>query len=384
MQSLNIIISGMVAGVPGQGGAVWAVLQYVLGLRLLGHQVHLIEPLRADAIEPSDAPFEHSVNATYFQRLVSKFELGKTATLLNTDSGETIGLAYADLVRLTQSCDVFINISGLLQDEELTGHIPLRVYLDLDPAFTQLWSEVQGIDLGFAGHSHFVTIGMALGQPGCPVPTCGLSWIKTLQPIVLAHWPVAREIKYDGLTTIANWRGYGSIEFNGLFYGQKAHSLRPFFSLPRQTDEKFLLALAIHKDEQSDLRELALNDWQLLDPLTIADTPENFRSFIQHSKAEFGFAKSGYVISRCGWFSDRSICYLASGRPVIAQDTGFSDFLPMGKGLFSYETVNDVLSGIDELNSNYSLHAKIARELAEDYFESGLILTKLLESIGAG
>lgn len=383
MPRLNIIVSGMIARVPGQGGAVWAVLQYLLGLRLLGHKVHFIEPVPGNALVPPDATFENSDNAAYFRRVVDSFSLEQAATLMNMETKETIGLRYCDLLELTQCCDVLINISGLLEDEELTGHIPIRVYLDLDPAFTQLWSEVQGIDVGFNGHSHFATIGMALGQSECPIPTCGLTWIKTVQPIVLSHWPVVREIAFDSLTTIANWRGYGSIQHEEVYYGQKAHSLRPFFSLPKQTKERFVLALAIHRDENSDLQQLARNGWKLLDPGTVADTPENFQRFIQGSKAEFGFAKSGYVMARCGWFSDRSICYLASGRPVIAQDTGFSNFLPTGKGLFAFETIEDVLSSIDELNRDYKLHAAAAREIAEEYFESGSILTRLLQGVGA-
>jgi hypothetical protein len=188
---------------------------------------------------------------------------------------------------------------------------------------------------------------------------------------------------HDGLTTIANWRGYGSIESEGRFYGQKAHSLRPFFSLPVQTAERFILALSIHPDEHSDLEKFKNNDWQLIDPLSVADSPASFQQFVQRSKAEFGLAKSGYVISRCGWFSDRSICYLASGRPVIAQETGFSDFLPVGDGLFAFETENDVMESIESLNSSYAHHCKSARKLAEEYFDSTKVLNRLLGRIGA-
>jgi hypothetical protein len=380
---LKIILSGMLARVPQQGGMVWAMLQYLIGLRQLGHDVHLIEPMPSDAITPTGVPFAQSANAEYFRQVATSFELEDTATLLNTDTRETVGKSYDDLVRLTKQSDVLINISGLLRDEALINHIPVRAYLDLDPAFTQLWNSVQGIDVGFDGHTHFVTIGMALGQPECSVPDCGLSWTRTLQPIVLTHWPVASGISHHGLTTVANWRGYGSIDHEGVFYGQKAHSLRPFFSLPQHTSEKFKLALAIHQDEYADLRKMDQYGWQRVDPIGVTDTPAAFQHFIQHSKAEFGFAKSGYVASRCGWFSDRSICYLASGRPVIAQETGFSDFLPAGDGLFAYSSVEDVLNSIDQINSNYAHHSAAARSLAEEYFDSKKILTSLLVSIGA-
>jgi hypothetical protein len=257
----------------------------------------------------------------------------------------------------------------------------VRIYLDLDPAFNQLWSAVQGINMRFEGHTHFVTVGQAIGEPDCPAPTCGRLWLKTWQPVVLERWPVAHQITYDGLTTVGNWRGYGSIDYQGVTYGQKAHSLRPLYSLPTLTSEKFLLAMAIHPNETKDLAALTANDWQLLDPARVAATPTSYQQFIQGSKAEFGIAKSGYVTSRCGWFSDRSICYLASGRPVIAQETGFSRYLLTGEGLFAFRNTDDVLAAIAALRADYPRQARRARELAEEYFDSDKVLRKLLEQL---
>jgi len=270
-----------------------------------------------------------------------------------------------------------IFLSGMIAAE------PLRVYLDLDPAFIQLWHAVYDIDMRFAGHSHFVTIGTAIGQPDCTVPACGLDWMTTMQPIVLDYWPVAQRITYDALTTIGNWRGYGSIEQDGVFYGQKAHSLREFMDLPTRTSEKFMPALAIHPAEKKDLEALASNGWQLLDPAQVAATPQRYREFIQGSKAEFGIAKSGYVASRCGWFSDRSVCYLASGRPVIAQETGFNRFLPVGAGLFAFTNTDEALAAINAMNDDYAAHAQAARALAVEHFDSDKVLTNLLQRIGA-
>jgi hypothetical protein len=270
----------------------------------------------------------------------------------------------------------------MLTDQELIGRIPVRVYLDLDPAFVQLWHAVQGIDMRFAGHTHFVTVGLALGQSGCSVPTCGLPWLTTLQPVVLGHWPVAEGVTHDALTTVGNWRGYGSVEHEGVFYGQKAHSLRPLLALPTRTREKFLLALAIHPGEAKDLEALAGNGWGLIDPARVAGTPGEYRNFLQTSKAEFGIAKGGYVASRCGWFSDRSACYLASGRPVLAQQTGFDRHLPTGEGLFAFATIDDVLAALESLNSDYRRHARAARAIAEDYFDSDRVLSRLLEMVG--
>ena len=266
----------------------------------------------------------------------------------------------------------------MLRDERLLGEIPVRVYLDLDPAFNQLWHAVQGIDMRFDGHTHFATVGLALGTPGCAVPTCGRDWIPTLPPVVLDRWPVAEALERDALTTVANWRGYGSIEHEGVLYGQKAHSLRRLVDLPRRTPQRLELALAIHEGEQPDLAALAEHGWRLVDPVEAAGTPERYRRFVQGSKAELGIAKSGYVASRCGWFSDRSACYLASGRPVIAQETGFSAHLPTGEGLFAFETAEDVLAAIDALRSGYERHRRAARALAEEHLDSDAVLTRLL------
>jgi len=382
MAKLSIIVSGMIAADPHQGGATWAVLQYLLGFRRLGHDVHFIEPVKTQALRPTGASLAASINAEYFRRVTSGFGQ-ETAALVLEGTRETIGTPYEELVRIAARADVLVNISGMLADPDLIGPVPTRVFLDLDPAFIQLW-HTQGVDMRFAGHTHFVTIGRAIGRPDCAVPTCGRNWIPTYQPIVLDHWPVAGPIVHDAFTTVGNWRGYGSVEHEGVFYGQKAHSLRKFITLPRRTTEQFLLALAIHPEETKDLAALVENGWRLVDPATVAGTAADYQRFIQGSRAEFGVAKSGYVASRCGWFSDRSVCYLTSGRPVLAQDTGFAPFLPTGEGLFPFTNAEDVLAAAEELRRDYARHAKAARSIAEDFFHSDKVLTRLLNVVGAG
>src|ERR671916_2894265 len=298
----------MIAGVPNQGGATWAVLQYLLGFKRLGHDVHFIEPVDEAALRPTGAPLARSDNAAYFRQVMADFGMGQTSALLLAGTQQTVGLPYDRLREIVRHADVLVNISGLLADEALTENIPLRAYLDLDPAFTQLWHAQEGIDMRFAGHDRFVTVGQAIGQPGCDVPTCALEWIPTLQPVVLEEWPRAGRVTREALTTVANWRGYGSIERGGVLYGQKAHSLRGFVALPTLTEEVFALALAIHPGEVKDLAALRGNGWRLIDPARVAHTPTSYRRFVRGSKAEFGIAKSGYVASRCSWFSDRTGC----------------------------------------------------------------------------
>jgi hypothetical protein len=372
-----ILVAGMIAGVPGQAGGSWAVLQYVLGLRRLGCQVILIEQWEP----PPGASLAGTASAAYFRELAAIFELEESSALLRADTDETVGLGYSTLRKACRDADVLINISGILTDERLVGHVPTRVYLDLDPAFNQLW-QASGIDMRFGGHTHFVTVGQAIGTAASDVPTCGREWIPTVPPVVLEHWSPVDD---DGgaVTMIGNWRGYGSIEYRGVQYGQKVHSMRMFMSLPRLTDTAFELALAIHPDERRDLEALAENGWRLVDPLDAAGTPARYRDFIRSSRAELGIAKSGYVASRSAWFSDRSACYLASGRPVLAQETGFSAFLPTGEGLLAFADLDEAVGGLEELERDYRRHARRARELAVEIFDSDKVLTRLLERVGA-
>jgi glycosyltransferase involved in cell wall biosynthesis len=380
--NLTILVSGMVAANPHHGGASWAVLQYVLGLRRLGHDVHVVEPVAARSVQPEGTPLARSANARYFRRVMEDFGLKRASVLLLEGTNETIGASYDELRALARRAEVLININGVLAEPDLVKAIPTRIYLDIDAGFNQLWHALRGIDRRFAGHTHHVTIGHGIGAPWCSVPTCGINWIKSVQPVVLEHWPVAGEIIHDALTTVGNWRADGSFEHNGVFYGQKAHSLRRLITLPTRTSERFLLALAIHPDEKKDLEALSRNHWRLVDPAQVAATPEDYRRFIQGSKAELGLVKHGCLAAPCGWFSDRSVCYLASGRPVVAQETGFSRLLPTGEGLFAFETEEGALQAIEALNHDYPRHARAARALAEQHFDSDKVLSRLLARVG--
>lgn len=376
-------MGGMLAGTPHQGGATWAVLQYILGLRALGHEVYVVEPVGSDQIRPVRARLRESVNARYFESVVRRYGLQDVSTLVDRDTRESVGLPYGELPAIAAKSDLLINISGLIEFPDVLGAVPTRLYLDLDPGFTQVWHS-QGIGMRLEGHTHFATVGQAIGRPGCIVPDCGLHWIRTLQPVSLPDWPVSTRIRTDALTTVGHWRSYGSVEYQGLFMGQRVHSMRPFLGLAGKTSRSFSLAMAIHPDETADIAALRETGWRILDPMNVASTPWDYREFIRGSAAEFGIAKKGYVLSRCGWFSDRSACYLASGRPVIAQDTGFPAFIPTGEGLFSFDSEAGALAAIGALDSDYVRHARAARRLAEDYFDSEKVLPLLLGSVGGG
>jgi hypothetical protein len=367
---LKIMLSGMVAGDPHQGGATWAVLQYFFGLRDLGHDVLLVEPVADDggSWDPS------SDTSSYFRSLSLP---GGRAALLRTHSRETVGATYAELVAFAAEADVLINISGMLEDERLLEQVPIRAFLDLDPGFNQVWY-LTGADMGFDRHTHFASVGQLLGSRSCAVPTCGRRWIPTLPPVTLDRWPLVAAPRSAAFTSIGHWRSYGSMEHEGIHYGQRAHSLRELIELPGRVGTELELALGIHPDEVHDLAALRRNGWKLVDPAAVAATPDRYAAYIRGSEAELGIAKSGYVNSRSGWFSDRSACYLASGRPVVAQETGFGEVLPLGEGLMSFTTLDEAAAAIDEVRGDPARHGGRARELAEDLFDSRAVLGRLL------
>jgi hypothetical protein len=334
-------------------------------------------------VEPVDvSPLADSPRAQYCARVMRRFGLDARWCLVRPGSHETAGLDRDTLRAVASRADVLLNIAGMLNEPDLIEPIPVRVYLDLDPGFVQLWHAVEGIDMRFDPHTHFVTIADTIGTTACAIPGCGRDWLPTLPPVVLSEWPVGNGVRHDALTTVAHWRGYGSVVHNGVHYGQKAHALRPLFDLPTRTDVVFRLALAIHPDDASDVAALDAFGWQRLDPAVVASTPDDYARFVQSSWGELCVAKSGYVSAQAGWFSDRSACYLASGRPVIAHDTGFGRRLPTGSGLFAFRDAGDVVAAVDELRRDYARHRDAARALAEEHLDSDRVLTSLLERVG--
>ena len=372
-ERLRILLAGMVAGDPHQGGASWAVLQYVAGLSELGHEVVLVEPVAAEALEPGGEVVR------YFRSLPF---LDGRAALLAREEEATVGLSYAELLEFARGADLLLNISGMLRDERLLEAVPVRAFLDLDPGFNQVW-EATGTEMGIDRHTHCISVGVRIGAEDCPIPTLDRDWIPTLPPVALAHWPLADgRPERDAFTSVGHWRSYGSIEHGGVHYGQRAHALRELFELPQKVDADFQLALGIHPDEVDDLRALRENGWALLDPYAAAGSPADYASFVRGSKAELGVAKSGYVNSRSGWFSDRSACYLASGRPVAAQDTGLGEVLPVGEGLLVFSSVEEATVAVAEIEENCHRHSTAARELAGAHLDSHKVLSRLLERLG--
>jgi hypothetical protein len=371
--NLRLVLGGMIAGVPGHGGATWAALQYALGLRALGHDVLLLDEVRGPGDPAARARCLADVTAAF------RFE-GRVALL--TGGGNADGMTYDEVLTYAASADLLVNLAGTVHDPAVLEAVPRRLLVDLDPAFTQLWHE-QGVDVGIAAHDAFASVGLRLHAEECAIPDGGVSWAPTLPPVVLEHWSVVREAPTEGVTAIANWRSYGTIEHDGVRYGQKAHSVRALIDLPRHMDEAPRFALLIDPSETQDIAALHQHGWVLIDAAHETATPASYARFVRASAAELGIAKEGYVVSRCGWFSDRSACYLASGRPVVAQRTGWEHVLPQGEGLLGFDTAAEAAAAFAEVAAEPGRHAAAARGIAEEHLDARRVLPALLE-VGLG
>jgi hypothetical protein len=355
----------------------------LLGFRELGY-----EPLFIDRLTPSMCQdrsgrysgLRRSQAIRWFIDVMHGSGLDGSYALL-LENGETVGLPRKSVLERVAAAPFLINVMGFITDEELLSAAQTRIFLDIDPGFGQMWREL-GLHNLFASHDGFVTIAENIGLPGCTVPTCGLEWITTRQPVALRSWP-----SVDGgsaFTSVVSWRGpYDPIYYNGNKYGLRVHEFRKFARLPRLTGAEFELALEIDGADQRDIEVLRSASWRLEDPRRVAGNPWSYRDYIQRSGSELLVSKGMYVDTWSGWFSDRSICYLASGKPVLAQDTGFTRSYPTGRGLLSFTDLEEAVSGVEQISRDYSAHSAAARALAEEYFDSRTVLARLLSKLGA-
>jgi hypothetical protein len=380
-----VVIAGSLAQRPKHGGHTWVLLQYLLGFRRLGWDVMFLDRLEPEmCVDAGGQPcqFERSSNLRYFLEVMEDFGLRDDFALIYDHGERFVGLSRQRVLERTRSSVLLLNVMGFLDDTEVLSCAPRRVFLDIDPGFGQMWHAL-GLADSFQGHDDHVTIGENIGRPGCEIPTCGLNWITTPQPIVLDHWRPNDRTDNESFTSVASWRGpYGPVEYGGRTYGLRVHEFRKFAQLPRLSGRSFELALDIHRAEVNDLALLADNGWSLVDPSLVAGDPWAYQAYIQSSMAEFMVAKNMYVQGNSGWLSERSLCYLASGKPVLAQDTGFTQHYPTGEGLLAFTTVEEASSGVEEISRNRAHHARAARVLAEDYFDSDKVLGRLLGKLG--
>ena len=313
-----------------------------------------------------------------FQAQCEQFGLGGTWAVIHDDR-EVFGLNMRQVRSLCGDCALLANLCGALKTDDLLRRIKRRAYFDLDPGFTQIWAHEWDMEL--TKHNLFFTVGLNVGQVDFPIPLRGIQWQTFMPPVALEYWPAQTDASATAFTTIGQWRGQYAV-WNGQLYGPKSDEFLRFVELPRKTSQPIELALLIDDSEVNDIATLRANGWQLVDPHQAARSCDGFRSYIQRSRAEFSVAKHGYVKTRSGWLSDRTVCYLASGRPALVQDTGMSKHLPTGKGLVTFTTVDEAVRGIESINADYPGHCAAARKLAEDKLSAPKVLQSVLERAG--
>ena len=346
---------------------------YLLGLRALGHEVFYIEDTGECVYDPvqNTRATDPSYGTAYISDALSAFGLGDRWAFVNYD-GTYHGQSADEVRRYAAGADLFINLSGgsWFWRDEYAG-IPRKVFIDSDPAFTQLAiakAEPWYVDF-FQRFDHLFTFGANIGTGQSPVPTGAFTWHKTWQPITLDDWRTDAPPR-DRFTTVMTWQ----IESFTDVGGNKDQEFLKYLDLPSRTPQAFELAI---NGPQTLLRE---HGWDTVDAMHVSRTPWDYRDFIHGSKAEFGVAKHTYVANRSGWFSDRTECYLASGRPSLVQDTGWTAHLPSGEGLLAFSNMDEAIGGIDRINSRYDAHARLAREIAREHFDARVVLPKLLNT----
>jgi hypothetical protein len=376
----RVAVAGSVAQRPQRGGHAWVFLNYLLGLRKLGHEVFFIDRLTSEMVGVKGEDVRRSPQARWLDEVMATIGFDSDYFLL-VDEPATAAAGTRDLLleRLRRT-DLLIDVNGFLGDNELLAAPEVSAFLDIDPSIQQMWEALELTEL-FVGHDLYFTVGTNIGRQSCSVPTCGVTWIPTFPPVVMEEWPVTG--RGQALTSVASWRGpYGTIEYRGQTYGLRVHEFRRLTDLPGRIEDPVAIALDIDPEDKADSDALRNASWQLLDPFEVAGDPTSYREFIQGSKAELSVAKNVYVRSRCGWFSDRSACYLASGRPVLAQDTGYSENLPTDEGLIPFTTLDEAVAGAREIRQDWQTHSRAAREIAGEHFDSNKVLERMLDVAG--
>jgi len=382
----RLVVLGMMGRCP-YGGQTWLYLNWLRGFHRLGHEVWYVED---DTVWPYD-PEQNTITdncryavhhiATCLERIGLK---DRWAFRLADRKDASWGLSSSQLNDLYRNCDALLNIVGAtdLREEHLAA--PLRVYVETDPvtAELRLANGDEHTRIAYGLHHKLATYGENYGAPDCGVPLSGLSFIKTRQPVDLDLWPMTFDPQARNFTTIGNYRQNGSdVEYRGEVYRwSKHHEWEKFIDLPRRTAQPFEVALNVNEPDRQRLEQ---HGWRIVPPLAMSlDIFGAYPELFRRSRAEWTVAKDQNVRLRSGWFSERHVCYLASGKPVITQDTGFGNILPTGEGLFAFHTMEEVLAGIDAINREYERHCRAARRVAAVHFECGAVAARLLADVG--
>jgi hypothetical protein len=387
---MQVIVTGLVATYP-VGGVAWDYLQYVQGFRALGCEVFYLEDTGQWLYDAAAQTFTDDAGAAarYLATTLTRLDpdLARAWALRGPD-GTYHGLDAAAVGRLCAGADLFLNVSGACWLREPYRAARVKAYVDTDPGYSQ--AKLAAVDAGSGDesmrfsadlirrHDVFFTLGEAIGTPACGIPTGGVRWHPTRQPIVLGNWPVRRAP--EGMfTTVMSWK----IEptppvVDGRVYGGKDVELERFLSLPAHTPERLELALsgAAPRDR------LVAAGWRVRDGHAVSATMDGYRDYLLASRGELSVAKNAYVALRSGWFSTRTAAYLACGKPVVVQETGFSAHLPPGPGLHPFTTAADAVAALAAIRADYDAACEHARDTAATHFSAERVCARLLADAG--
>ena len=382
----TVLVASVIATKCRNGGNARAVLNWVQGLRKLGVRTYYIEQIAPQSCTDNQGrtvPFEQSANAAYFEHVMREAGLEDRSTLIYDGGPRTCGLPYGDILDVAEDADLLLNITGHLTLEPLMRRLRRKAYLDLDPGYTQFWHAEGNGGARLNGHDFHFTIGENIGTPECSIPTGGIRWRHTRQPIVLTADGCADSTWTGRFTTIASWRGaYGPVRYGETTFGLKVHEFRKFVALPQRTSATFEVALDIHAADRPDLDLLQGHGWRVVDPRCLVPDPRSFDDYILGSDAECSAAQGVYVATNSGWFSDRTVRYLAAGKPALVQDTGFGRTYPVGEGLLAFRTLDEAVAGVGAIQRDPRGHQQASRALAAEFFDSNKVIGRLLDEVG--
>jgi hypothetical protein len=380
----QILVSGAIANKPLSGGEAWVRMSWVRGLRRLGYDVCLVEQIDSSACRDSrgrPVRFEDSANRKTFEAVVEALAPDCPAALICDGGRAGVGPGLSEVVERAADSELLVNISGHLDLDEVRAVPRRRAFVDLDPGFTQIWAAQGGPRL--EGHDAYFTVGENIGRRGCAIPAGGIEWLPLPPPVTLEDWPLLPARPLDRLTTVATWRSpLGTLSHGDVEFGGKHHQWRRMIDVPRRSPYEYEIALQIHPSDSADRAALQEHGWRLVDPRSVAGDPLSFREYVQRSSAEFSVANPVYVDTASGWISDRTVRYLASGRPALVQDTGVAADYRGGEGLVIFRTVEEAIAGAERIAADPEGHSAAARSLAETHFDSDVVLGRFLEQLG--
>jgi hypothetical protein len=381
----KIVLLGMMTKIP-VAGVVWQTIHYLVGFQRLGFESYYVEahartPGMLMRAEGDDSAL---LAAGFVHETLSRFGLdGRWAYQALHNDHRVYGMTERELRRLYSSADLIINLHGGTEPRPEHYETGRLVYLETDPVQLQLelrWKKQWTIDF-LDHHCAFFTFGENIGNADCELPSPKqFQFLPTRQPVVIDFWPNKQTSDNGRFTTVANWRqGWRNVKFRGELYTWSKHTeFLKIIELPGQTSQSLEIALSRCPDEDKNMLEE--KGWKTRRALDFSLDIDSYAQYIASSRGEFTVAKDQNVRLRSGWFSDRSATYLAAGRPVVTQETGFSNALPVGAGLFAFLTIEEILGALDAINSDYELHRRAAREIACNYFSHDLVLGRLLRA----